>query len=102
LETEKIILEDLLSSLLSQFEKYHSTEDLKFNNLGNFCSLKFRILMGKFLSISLKLNFSPNTLGCYGLMQVALTYSNLAIPRIYTLPITVGSDKYALCTQSTT
>jgi len=26
-----------------------------------------RNLMGKILSIALKLNFTPNTLGCYGL-----------------------------------
>jgi len=26
-----------------------------------------RNLMGKILQISLKLNFTPNTLGCYGL-----------------------------------
>jgi len=30
-------------------------------------SLKLRNLMGKILRISLKLNFSPNTLGGYGL-----------------------------------
>jgi len=39
----------------------------KFNYLGIFPSLKLRILMEKFLSISPKLNFTPNTLGCYGL-----------------------------------
>jgi len=27
----------------------------------------FRILVGKILPIFLKLNFTPNTLGCYGL-----------------------------------
>jgi len=66
LETEKHFLEDLLSSVLSQFEKCHPTGNLKYNNLGNISILKFRILLGKLLSISLKLNFSPNTLGCYG------------------------------------
>jgi len=29
--------------------------------------LKFRILIEKILLISLKLNFTPNNLGCYGL-----------------------------------
>jgi len=44
---KKNILEDLLSSVLSQFKKYHLSGNLKFNNLGIFQSLKFRILMGK-------------------------------------------------------
>jgi len=61
------ILEDLFSSVLSQFKKYHPSENLKFNNLGIFQSLKLHILMEKILPISLKLNFTPNTLGCYGL-----------------------------------
>jgi len=45
----------------------HYRPALKCNNLGIFQSLKFRILMEKILLISLNLNFSPNTLGCYGL-----------------------------------
>jgi len=40
---------------------------MKFNNLDIFKSLKLRIFMEKILHISLKLNFTPNTLGCYGL-----------------------------------
>jgi len=64
---KKNILEDLFSSVLSQLEKYHSSGNLKFNDLGNSKSLKFRILMKTILSIPLKLNFTPNTLGCYGL-----------------------------------
>jgi len=40
---------------------------MKFNNLGIFQSLKLRILLEKILSISLKLNFNPNTFGCKGL-----------------------------------
>jgi len=32
----KIFLEDLFSSLLSQFKKYHTSGNLKFNNLGIF------------------------------------------------------------------
>jgi len=63
---EKFNLEDLFSSVLSQFKKYRPSGNLKFNNLGIFQSIKLRIFMGKFLSISLKLNFSPNTLGCCG------------------------------------
>jgi len=52
---------------LSQFKKYHSSGNLKFNPLGIFQSLKLRILMGKSLSTSLKLDFTPNALGGYGL-----------------------------------
>jgi len=47
LETKKNILEVILSSKWSQFEKYHLSRNLKFNNLGIFTSLKFRILMEK-------------------------------------------------------
>jgi len=43
-ETEKIILEHLSSTGLSQFKKYHPSGNLRFNNLGNFQSLKLRIL----------------------------------------------------------
>jgi len=53
--------------VLSQLKKYHPSGNLKFNNLGIFQSLKLRNLMGKFLQISLKLNFTPNALGWYGL-----------------------------------
>jgi len=63
----KNILEDLFSSVLSQFKKYHPSRKLKFNNLGIFQSLKLRILAEKILPISLELNFTLNTLGCYGL-----------------------------------
>jgi len=52
---------------LSQLKKYHPSGKLKFIT---FQSLKFRILMGKIPRISLKLNFSPNTLVSYGLSQV--------------------------------
>jgi len=40
---------------------------MKFNYLGILQSLKLRILVEKILSISFKLNFTPNTLGYYGL-----------------------------------
>jgi len=36
-------------------------------DLGIFQSLKLRISMEKVLLISLKLNFTPSNLGCYGL-----------------------------------
>jgi len=45
-ETE-FILEDISSSVLSQFKKYHSFGDLILNNLAIFQSLIFRILMEK-------------------------------------------------------
>jgi len=70
-ETEKFILEDLFSSILSQSKNYNPSRNLKFNYSGIFQSLKLRILMGKILSIALQLNFTPNTLGCYGLSYAA-------------------------------
>jgi len=66
-ETEKFVLEDLFSAVLSKFKKYQPSKNVKFHNLGFFQSLKLCNLMGKILRISLKLNFTPNTLGCYGL-----------------------------------
>jgi len=81
-------LENLFSSVLSQFKKYHHPGNLKFNNLVIFQSLKLRISMEKILSISLKLNFSPNTLGCYGLKP----------PRILK-PITAGEGALVLCVE---
>ena len=49
--------------------------NLKIHNLGIFQSLELRNLMGKFLQISLKLNFTPNTLSCFGLKwEVTLTH----------------------------
>jgi len=44
---KKNILEDLFSSVLSQFKKYPPSGNLKFNHLGIFQSLKLRILMEK-------------------------------------------------------
>jgi len=66
----KLILKDLFSSVLSKFKKYHLSRNLKFYSLGIFQSLILHILIGKILSISLKQNFTPNTLGCYGLKQL--------------------------------
>jgi len=59
----KNILEDVFSSVMSHFKKYHPSGNPKFINLGNFQSLKLRVLKGKTLSISLQLNFTPNTSG---------------------------------------
>jgi len=67
LETEKHILEDFFSSLLSKFRKYHPSGNLKLNILGTFQSLRLRDSMGKMLRISLELKFTPNTLGSHGL-----------------------------------
>ena len=47
--------------------KYHPSGNLKINNLGIFQTFELRILVEKILPISLKLNFTPNTRGCYGL-----------------------------------
>jgi len=68
-ETEKFILEDLFSSTLSQFKKFHPFGNLKSNNSGIFQRLKLRILVGEIPPICLELNFTPNTLGCYGLID---------------------------------
>jgi len=62
---KKNILEDLLSSVLSQFKKYHPSGNLEFHYLDIFQSLNLHILMEKILSISLKLNFTSNTFGGY-------------------------------------
>jgi len=43
----------------------HEIQLFIINYFGIFQSLKLRILVEKILPISLKLNFTPNTLGCY-------------------------------------
>jgi len=43
----KNILEDLFSSVLSQFKKYYPSGNLKFINLGIFQSLKISFFNGK-------------------------------------------------------
>jgi len=43
---------------------------MKFNNSGIFQSLKLGILVEKIFPISLKLNFTPITSGCYGLINI--------------------------------
>jgi len=50
-----------------QFKKYQPPGNLKFKNLGIFQSLKLRFSVEKILSISLKLNFIPNSWGSNGL-----------------------------------
>jgi len=67
---KKNTLEDLFSPVLSQFEKYHPLGNPNFNYLGILQSLELRVSMEKVLLISPKLNFTPNTLGCYRLMFV--------------------------------
>jgi len=54
-------------SVLPHFRKYHPSGNLKLNNLGIFRRVKRHNLMGKILPIPLKLHFTRNTLGCYGL-----------------------------------
>jgi len=54
---------------LSELKKYNPPGNLNFNSLGIFQSSKLLISMEKILSISLKLNFTPNTLGCYRLKK---------------------------------
>jgi len=62
------ILEDHFSAVLLHLKKYRTSGNVTFNYLGIFQSLRLRISMGKILKISLKLNFTPNTLGCYVLI----------------------------------
>jgi len=57
-----------VSSVLSQYKKYHPSRNLKINNWGIFQSLKLRTIVGQIPLISLKPNFTPNTLGHFGLM----------------------------------
>jgi len=64
---KKNSLEDLFG-LCHNLKKYHASGNLNFNNPGIFQSLKSRILWKKILPISLKLNFTPNTLTCFGLI----------------------------------
>jgi len=82
-ETQTFILEDLFGSVLSQFKKYYPSGNMKFNNLGIFQSFKLRILIEKILPISLKQNCTPNTLGCYGLID----YFSNPFPLVTGFPI---------------
>jgi len=58
-------------------QKISPPRNLNFNYSGIFQSLKLRILMEKILSISLMLNLTPNTLGCYGLLMHSKTHISL-------------------------
>jgi len=59
----KNVSEDLFSSVLSQFKKYHPSRNLKFDNLGHFESLKLRILVGKNPSNFFKAKFHSKYFG---------------------------------------
>jgi len=91
--TEKVILEDLYGSV---FKKCHPSGNLKFNYLGISQSLKLHILIGKILSISLKLNFTPNTLGCFGLYSTGLAniMSSASFSEIRTSHLLAGIYPY--------
>jgi len=63
----KHIFEDLFSSIFSPFKKYNPSCNLKFNYLGRlFPKLKIVYSRKRIVSLSLKLNFTPNTSGFYG------------------------------------
>jgi len=64
----KFILQDFSSSVSLRFKKYYPSGNLKLSYLGIFQTLKLRISMKKILTISLKLSFTTDTLGCYGLI----------------------------------
>jgi len=68
-ETGKNILEELFSSVILQFNKYHPSGNLTFNYVDIFQILKLFNLLGKIARVSLKLNFTQNTLGCHGLSK---------------------------------
>jgi len=63
-------LEDLFSSVLSKFKKISPLWKPKINNFGIFQTLKLSNSIGKICQMSLKLNFSRNTLGCYWLRNL--------------------------------
>jgi len=67
---KNLLLEDLFNTLMLQFKKYHSSENLKFANFDIFQSLKFGILLEKILPTYLKLNFTQITPGFKGLMRI--------------------------------
>jgi len=69
---KKDILEDLFSSALARFKKYHPSGNLTFNNSGIFKAGNCVFWRKK--SFRFLLSFTPNTLGCYGL--------NTRIPKI--------------------
>ena len=65
-------------NIVTIYKRYHPSGNVKFNYFGIFQSLKLRILMEKLLSISLKLNFTTNNLGCYGLESTVFFKSKIS------------------------
>jgi len=55
--------------IVTFLKKYHPSRNLIFNNLGIFQRLKLRTSVEKIPPISLKLNFTSNTLGSFGLKR---------------------------------
>jgi len=72
---KKNILEDLFTLVVLHFKKHHPSGNLKFNSSDIFQTLILRILIEKILPISLKLNFTLNTLGCYELIEIWSIFS---------------------------
>jgi len=66
---KKIFLSIFLVQYYLNLKKYHLSGKLKYYNLRILKSLKLRILVKEILPISLKPNFTPNTLGCKGLSK---------------------------------
>jgi len=67
---KKNILEDLFSSVLPQFKKISPLWKPDIPLFRHFSKLKISYLIWKIHSISFKLNFTPNTLGRYGLRKM--------------------------------
>jgi len=63
-ETDENILEDLFSSVLSQFKKHQPSGNLKFNNVSIFRNFKLLILMGK-KSFQFLLSYDSKDFGLY-------------------------------------
>jgi len=72
---KKILQKIFAVQYCHNLKKYHPSGNLKFINSGTSQSLKFPILMETTLPISLKLNFTLNTLGCYGL-SISIRHPN--------------------------
>jgi len=68
----------ILVQYCQNFENITPSKNLNFNNFGIFQSLKLRdVAEKKILPISLKLNFTPYTLGCYGLSKSSKYFRNI-------------------------
>jgi len=66
---KKIVWRILLVQFCQNLKKYHPSGNLTFNNLGIFQIFELRNLIGKILRNFLKLNFTPNPLDYYGLIN---------------------------------